>query len=219
MQTGNALSVKTNAHGLACDGLQIAKDDLMELENAQKRDDIVHELFQNAARIRGAMKSNRLLRPTFHKYKHACREILQQKKDEASQLLILHDYCESCTPHSNHDLKMIQSELRMHTKSLEGLCQLHDSDSDSDSDSDQYDQSKEKDNNGDDYDNEYEDDNDDKDDDDNNDSDNDDKDDDDCNSEESTSSSSSSSTSSFLAADMSDFPNEHPPLFHTAFSL
>jgi hypothetical protein len=101
------------SHGLACDGVQIAKDDLHAIENAQKRDDVVHALFQNAARIRKAMRINRLLRPIFHKYRRACREILQQKKDEAAQLLIVHDYCDSCnnTDGSNHDLKLIQSEL------------------------------------------------------------------------------------------------------------
>ena len=195
-------SFKTIPHELACDGLHIAKDDLLEIANAEKRDEGVHELFQNAARIRGAMKSNRLLHPMFHKYKHACREILQQKKDEASQLLILHDYCESCTPHSNHDLKMIQSELSTQIRSLEELCQLHDSDSESDSD--------QSDHKADDVNN------------DNDDVDDDDDDDDDCSESSSSSASSasysSSSTSSFLAADMSDFPND-PPLFHSAFSL
>jgi hypothetical protein len=119
---------QNNAHGLACDGFQIAKDDLREIENAQKRDEAVHELFQNAARILKAMRTNRLLRPIFHKYRRACREILHQKRDEAAQLLIMCDYCESCKCDSNHDLKLIQSELKeIHDKinSLEDLEHLH----------------------------------------------------------------------------------------------
>jgi hypothetical protein len=130
------------SHGLACDGFQIAKDDLCEIENAQKRDEVVHTLFQNAARIRKAMRINRMLRPIFHKYRRACREILQQKKDEAAQLLILHDYCDSCNNRedSNHDLKLIQSELKEIHRNLASLEELRhlqsDADAHSDSDSD-----------------------------------------------------------------------------------
>ena len=131
---------QNNAHGLACDGLQIAKDDLHEIEHMEKQNDAVWELFQNAARIRGAMKSNRLLRPIFRKYKRACREILQQKKDESAQMLTLCDYCESCNinNNSNHDLKDIQYEMREiydKIKSLEEM-QLDTDDDDSESELD-----------------------------------------------------------------------------------
>jgi hypothetical protein len=132
---------QNNAHGLACDGLQIAKDDLHEIENMKKQNDAMHELFQNAARIRGAMKSNRLLRPIFRKYKRACREILQQKNDEVSQLTTLCDYCDNNGNRnnhdgSNHDLKDIQCEMREiydKTKSLEEIRLDPDSESDFDS--------------------------------------------------------------------------------------
>ena len=131
---------QNNSHGLACDGYGIAKDDLREIEHMQKREEAEHELFQNAARIRGAMKSNRLLRPIFRKYKRACREILQQKNDEVIQLTTLCDYCDSCNNHdgSNHDLKCIQYEMReIHDKikSLEEM-QLDTDSSDSESDFD-----------------------------------------------------------------------------------
>ena len=134
---------QNNSHGLACDGLQIAKDDMREIEHMQKREEAEHELFQNAARIRGAMKSNRLLRPIFRKYKRACREILQQKNDEVIQLTTLCDYCDSCNNNgnnnsSNHDLKCIQYEMReIHDKikSLEEM-QLDTDSSDSESDFD-----------------------------------------------------------------------------------
>lgn len=133
---------QNNSHGLACDGYGIAKDDLHEIENVQKQNDAVWELFQNAARIRGAMKSNRLLRPIFHKYKRACREILQQKNDEVIQLKTLCDYCDACNNNgnnhdgSNHDLKDIQYEMReIHDKikSLEEMRLDPNSDSDFDS--------------------------------------------------------------------------------------
>ena len=133
---------QNNSHGLACDGLQIAKDDLREIENAQKQNDAVWELFRNAARIRGAMKSNRLLRPIFRKYKRACREILQQKNDEAAQMLTLCDYCDSCDNHdgSNHDLKDIQYEMREIYDKIRGLEEMQldtdDDDSESEFDSD-----------------------------------------------------------------------------------
>ena len=132
-----------SSHGLACDGFQIAKDDLREIENAQKRDDVVHALFQNAARIRKAMRINQMLRPIFHKYRRACREILQQKKDEAAQLLIVHDYCDSCknTDGSNHDLKLIQSELTEIHRKLKGLEESGHLQSDADEDSESSDSS------------------------------------------------------------------------------
>ena len=126
---------QNNSHGLACDGLQIARDDLREIENMQTREDAVWELFQNAARIRKSMRTNGLLRPIFRKYMRACREILKQKKDETAQLLILCDHCDAYANDSKHDLQCIQREMReIHnkTKSLEDL-QPSDNESDLDS--------------------------------------------------------------------------------------
>ena len=102
------------APGMACDGCGIAKDDLREIEQAQKRDEIICELFHNTAHIHTAMQANGLLRPIFRKYKQACRRILQQKKDEANQLLHLYEYCDSCNTNnkSNHDLRIIKAEVR-----------------------------------------------------------------------------------------------------------
>jgi len=130
-------------HGLACDGCGIAKDDLQAIELMEKRDEVVHELFHNAARIRKAMASNHLLLPIFRKYRKVCREILQQKKDESEQFTRLCDYCDNPAhdPHQqHHDLKCIQNEMReIHDqiKSLEDLeCTDDDSGSDPDSGSD-----------------------------------------------------------------------------------
>ncbi len=128
-------------HGLACDGCGIAKDDLQAIELMEKRDEVVHELFHNAARIRKAMASNHLLLPIFRKYRKVCREILQQKKDESEQFTRLCDYCDNPAhdPHQqHHDLKCIQTEMReIHDqiKSLEDL-QWTDDDSDPDPDTD-----------------------------------------------------------------------------------
>ena len=123
-------------HGLSCDGVQIAKDDMSEIENDQKWDETLRELFQNAMRIRKAMRINPLLRPIFHKYKRTCREILQQKKDEVNQLLVLCDYCDSCNNHdgSNHELRLIHSELREINTQINGLEEM-DPNLDSESDS------------------------------------------------------------------------------------
>ena len=128
-------------HGLACDGCGIAKDDLQAIEHMEKRDEVVHELFHNAARIRKAMASNHLLLPIFRKYRKVCREILQQKKDESEQFTRLCDYCDNPAhdPHQQrHDLKCIQTEMReIHDqiKSLEDL-EWTDDDSDPDPDTD-----------------------------------------------------------------------------------
>jgi hypothetical protein len=125
-------------HGLSCDGFQIAKDDLSEIENDQKWNETMRELFQNAVRIRKAMQINPLLRPIFHKYKCVCREILHKKKEEVGQLLMLYDHCDSCNNHdgSNHELRLIHSELREINTQINGLEEMDpkfDSDSESDS--------------------------------------------------------------------------------------
>ena len=137
---------QNNSHGLSCDGCGIARDDLREIENMQTREDAMHELFQNAARIRGAMRTNGLLRPIFRKYQRACREILQQKKDEAEQMLLLCDYCDAHandSKHLNHDLKCIQREMREIHNKTKSLEELQPSDSDSSSDSDEEDEAQE----------------------------------------------------------------------------
>ena len=120
-------------HGLACDGCGIAKDDLRGIQMLQDRDEILQELFQNAARLRTAMKSNALLRPIFRKYQRACREILNNKRREAEFFTEMCDYCDAYK-NNNTDLKLIQHEMReIHDKikSLEEM-QLNESDSDSD---------------------------------------------------------------------------------------
>ena len=122
-------------HGLACDGCGIAKDDVRGIQMLQERDEILQELFQNAARLRTAMKSNALLRPIFRKYQRACREILNRKRREAEIFTEMCDYCDAYK-NNNTDLKLIQHEMReIHDKikSLEEM-QLNESDSDSDSD-------------------------------------------------------------------------------------
>ena len=180
---------QNHAHGLACDGLQIARDDLREIENMQTREDAVWELFQNAARIRKSMRTNGLLRPIFRKYMRACREILKQKKDEAAQLLILCDHCDAYANDSKHDLQCIQREMReIHnkTKSLEDL-QPSDNESDLDSSDSEEDAEDEDDH------------------DDDNDEDDDDNDDDDSISSSASSASSSSSASSL--GDLLDMEN------------
>jgi len=101
----------------------------------QDRDEILQELFQNAARLRTAMKSNALLRPIFRKYQRACREILNNKRREAEFFTEMCDYCDAYKNNVN-DLKLIQHEMReIHDKikSLEEM-QLNESESDSDSD-------------------------------------------------------------------------------------
>ena len=62
------------------DGRGIATDDMREIALVQRRHEIQQELFQNAARIGHAVRSNAWLRPIFRKYKKVCREILEQKR-------------------------------------------------------------------------------------------------------------------------------------------
>lgn len=100
---------------VACDGRGIANDDIKEIEMIRRRDEIRQELFQNAARVRKAMRSNAWLRPVFRKYKEACREILHQKKQEAEHFTTLCDYCDI---HNDNDvnadpeMKLIREELK-----------------------------------------------------------------------------------------------------------
>ena len=162
---------QNNSHGLACDGLQIARDDLREIENMQTREDAVWELFQNAARIRKSMRTNGLLRPIFRKYMRACREILKQKKDEAAQLLILCDHCDAYANDSKHDLQCIQREMREIHNKTKSLEDLQPSDNESDLDSSDSEEDADAEDDADDADDaEYEDDADDDDDDDDDDS-------------------------------------------------
>jgi len=117
------------AQHIACDGCGIAKDDLREIEMLRRRDEIRQELFQNAARIRRAMRGNAWLRPIFRKYKRTCREILDKKTQEAAVFAQMaeHEYDPS-------DLKLIQTELTdIHSqiKSLEEM-RIHDNSSSSD---------------------------------------------------------------------------------------
>lgn len=129
-------------HGLACDGCGIANNDIAELENMQKMEDLTHELFANAARIHKAMRTNRLLVDVFRKYKHACREILQEKHEVLNHLVSLCDYCDAIkdNPHqTKHNLKCIQreiSDIHDEIKTLEELQWTDDDDSSDDSDSD-----------------------------------------------------------------------------------
>jgi hypothetical protein len=132
-------------HGLACDGCGIAKDDLHAIETMEKKEQVIHELFNNAARIRKAMRSNHLLRPIFRKYEEACREIWNQKKEVAEQLARLADYCDDCAHDQHmqrHDLNCIQTELNElydQTKPLEEM-QWTDEDSVSECSSDSEDE-------------------------------------------------------------------------------
>jgi len=129
-----------SSHGLACDGVGIAKDDIAELEKMQRVEDITHELFKNAARIHKAMRSNKLLRDVFRKYKHACREILEKKKEALPHLIALCNHCDGMqnNPHqAKHDLKCIQHEIddiHHEIKALEELQWSDDNDSSVDSD-------------------------------------------------------------------------------------
>lgn len=123
-------------HGLACDGCGIAKDDLLAIETMEKREQDIHELFHNAARIHKGMHSNRLLIPIFRKYRETCREILQQKKEEAEQFAILSEHCDNPThdPHqANHDLKCIKTEMREIHNKIKSLEEMKWTDDDSDS--------------------------------------------------------------------------------------
>lgn len=133
----NSIMTEYISHGLACDGVGIAKDDISEIEKMQKIEDITHELFRNAARIHKAMRTNGLLRDVFRKYKHACREILQKKKEALPHLVSLCDYCDTQTnAHEvKHDLKCIQREIDGIHKEIKDLEELKWSDDDSSDDS------------------------------------------------------------------------------------
>jgi hypothetical protein len=124
-------------------------DDLREIEQVQKRDEFIRELFHNTALIHMAMRMNGLLRPIFRKYKHACMRILQQKKDEANQLLHLYEYCDSCNANgtNKHDLQIIQaemSEIHDQIKSLEEV-QFDEDDEEDDDEDDEEDDDEEDD--------------------------------------------------------------------------
>ena len=94
----------------ACDGRGIATDDINELEMLRRRDEIWQELFRNAGRVHKAARSNAWLRPVFRKYKEVCRDILQQKKQEAAHFATLCDYCDT-HPNAGPDMKLIREEL------------------------------------------------------------------------------------------------------------
>ena len=134
-------------HGLSCNGCNVANDDIAELERLQKIEDTTHEIFRNAARIHAAMRTNRLLFSVFRKYKHVCREILQEKREVLTHLVTLCDYCDAIkdNPHqTNHNLKCIQSEINDINNEIKALEELQwssddesesdDSESDSDDD-------------------------------------------------------------------------------------
>ena len=94
---------------MACDGGQIARDDIRDLETIQHRNELWKELFANAARIRNAMPSNAWLRPIFRKYKIKCREILEQKRKEATFFVAMCDYCDAAG--DANGMKPIREEL------------------------------------------------------------------------------------------------------------
>ncbi len=99
------------AQQLSCDGCGIAKDDMRELERLDRMDELRKELFQNAARLHDAMRINAWLRPIFRKYKKVCREILNQKRSEAAELLALSEYCHANNPDETTGMKLIREEL------------------------------------------------------------------------------------------------------------
>jgi hypothetical protein len=124
-------------HGLSCNGCDVANDDIAELEKMQKIEDITHEIFKNAARIHAAMRTNRLLFSVFRKYKHVCREILQEKRAALTHLVTLCDYCDAIkdNPHqTKHNLKCIQSEIKDISNEIKTLEELQWSDDESESD-------------------------------------------------------------------------------------
>ena len=123
-------------HGLACDGCGIAKDDLRAIETMENQERGIHEVFHNAARIHKAMRSNRLLIPIFRKYRETCREILQQKKEEAEQFAILSEHCDNPTHdqhQAKHDLKCIKTEMREIHNQIKSLEEMKWTDDDSES--------------------------------------------------------------------------------------
>jgi len=124
-------------HGLSCNGCDVANDDIAELEKMQKIENITHDIFKNAARIHAAMRTNRLLVDVFRKYKHTCREILQEKHLVLNHLVSLCDYCDAFqdNPHqTKHNMKCIQSEINDMRNETTALEELRWSDDDSDSD-------------------------------------------------------------------------------------
>ena len=125
-----------STHGLACDGYGIAKDDLIAIEIMEKQEQGTCELFHNTARIHKAMRSNRLLIPIFHKYRETCREILQQKKEEAEQFAMLSEHCDNPTHVQHqvkHDLKCIKTEMREIHNQIKSLEEMKWTDDDSES--------------------------------------------------------------------------------------
>ena len=154
-------------HGLSCNGCDVANDDIAELERLQKIENITHDIFRNAARIQSAMRTNRLLVDVFRKYKHACREILQEKHAVLTHLVSLCDYCDAINdnPHqTKHDLKRIRheiSDISNEIKTLEELQWSDDDSTDSDSDSSAHDDHGDSDAVDDEQDNEEDDDEDD----------------------------------------------------------
>uniref|UniRef100_A0A6C0LZ04 Uncharacterized protein n=1 Tax=viral metagenome TaxID=1070528 RepID=A0A6C0LZ04_9ZZZZ len=179
------------AQHLSCDGCGIAKDDMRELERLDRKDELRNELFRNAARLHDAMRNNALLRPIFRKYKQVCREILNQKRSEAAELLALSEYCDT-NDNNNHDMKLIRDELDHILSQIEQLHTQHLYE-DTDEETDNTDDAEDTDNEMPELD-----------DDDSND---DDDDDDDCSvaSTSSSSCSSSSSSSSSYKKDLEDF--------------
>ena len=122
-------------------------DDLREIEQVQKRDEFIRELFHNTALIHMAMRMNGLLRPIFRKYKHACIRILQQKKDEANQLLHLYEYCDSCNANgtNKHDLQIIQAEMSEIHDQIKGLEEVRFDDDDEEDDEEDEDEDEDAD--------------------------------------------------------------------------
>jgi hypothetical protein len=122
-----------NHNHKACDGRGIALDDLQEIALTQRRHELWQELFQNAARIGHAARSNAWLRPLFRKYKHTCREILDQKRKEIAVLLALCDDCQSFG--DKHQARLVRDEMnRIHEqiKNLDDMPSHEDNDTDSD---------------------------------------------------------------------------------------
>lgn len=131
----NPITTVQSPHGLACDGCGIAMDDMRAIETMEKREQVIHELFHNAARIHKAMRINRLLIPIFGQYRKACRNMLQNKKEEAAQFASLSDYCANAhgQHQQTHDLKSIQSEMREIHNQIKSLEEMKWTDDDSES--------------------------------------------------------------------------------------
>ena len=122
-------------HHRASDGRGIALDDMQDIARMQRRREIWQELFQNAARIGHAARSNAWLRPLFRKYKEVCREILDQKKKEITAFTKLCDDCHMAG--DKHQMKLIRDEMgHIHAQiqDLEDMPLHKDNDSDDSSD-------------------------------------------------------------------------------------